>query len=320
MRLQQLHLILALARTGSLRAAALELHVTQPALTKALRQLEDEFGTPLVMRSPKGVRLTPAGELLAARAATATREIQRARDDIAWQLSQTRARVAVGVSPAAAMLLLPPALARLRSRWPQVTVRAVDALYPSSLTMLRTGEIDLAVGPLPAGGSGRDLQAHALFEADTVVAARRDHPLAAAHSLADLAQAAWVLTGPDGGPGDPAKLDFDARLVAPRSPDGDHPPDAAAPRQAARPPVVLLCESFATLLSLLPSIEALALVPRSFFDRHGLANGLVRVPVQEPLPQVTLYAVWRAEAPLSLPASRLLDALTVEAAQLRPAA
>jgi DNA-binding transcriptional LysR family regulator len=307
-----------------------------------------------------------------------TREIQRARDEVAWQLSQTRARVAVGVSPAAAMLLLPPALARLRSRWPQVTVRAVDALYPSSLTMLRTGEIDLAVGPLPAGGSGRDLQAHALFEADTVVAARRDHPLAQARSLTDLAEAAWVLTGPDGGPGDPAKLDFRGGQQggiahAPRDPRR-HPPDlplahaAAQPdahpearpathpsadlsaataselaadlsagtaperaaglagnqsadataRAAGRPPVVLLCESFATLLSLLPSIEALALVPRSFFDHHGPANGLVRVPVAEPLPKVTLYAVWRAEAPLSVPASRLLDALTVEAARHRP--
>jgi LysR family transcriptional regulator, regulator of abg operon len=75
MRLQHLQLIVALAEMGSLRAAASRLNVTQPALTKALRQLEDEFAAPLVHRTPKGVRLTPAGELLAARAASVAREI-----------------------------------------------------------------------------------------------------------------------------------------------------------------------------------------------------------------------------------------------------
>ncbi|MEQ1807962.1 MAG: LysR family transcriptional regulator, partial [Burkholderiaceae bacterium] len=58
MRLQHLQLILAIAEMGTLRAAAERMNVTQPALTKALRQLEDEFGTAMVLRSPKGVRLT----------------------------------------------------------------------------------------------------------------------------------------------------------------------------------------------------------------------------------------------------------------------
>ena len=84
MRLQHLHLLLTLAQTGSLRASAQTLNVTQPALTKALKQLEDEFGTALVLRTPKGVRLAPAGELLAARAATVVREIERAREEVAW--------------------------------------------------------------------------------------------------------------------------------------------------------------------------------------------------------------------------------------------
>ena len=80
MRLQQLQLLLTLARTGSMRASAEAMNVTQPALTKALKQLEEEFGATLVLRSPKGVRLAPAGEMLAARAATVVREIERARE------------------------------------------------------------------------------------------------------------------------------------------------------------------------------------------------------------------------------------------------
>ena len=54
MRLQQLQLLLTLARTGSMRASAEAMNVTQPALTKALKQLEEEFGATLVLRSPKG--------------------------------------------------------------------------------------------------------------------------------------------------------------------------------------------------------------------------------------------------------------------------
>jgi DNA-binding transcriptional LysR family regulator len=66
-RLQQLQLLIAIASGGSLRAAAEAMHVSQPGLTKALRQLEEEFGTELVLRTPKGARLAPAGELVAAR-------------------------------------------------------------------------------------------------------------------------------------------------------------------------------------------------------------------------------------------------------------
>lgn len=98
MRLQHLQLLLTLAQTGSLRVPAQVLNVTQPALTKALKQLEEEFGTALVVRSPKGVRLAPAGELLAARAATVLRELDRAREEVGWFARNERSAVAVGVS------------------------------------------------------------------------------------------------------------------------------------------------------------------------------------------------------------------------------
>ena len=101
MRQQHLHLLLTISKTGSLRASAQLLNVSQPALTKALRQLEEEFGTELVVRTPKGVRLAPAGELIAARAATVVRELERAREEVAWHLRHAEAQVTAGVSPVA---------------------------------------------------------------------------------------------------------------------------------------------------------------------------------------------------------------------------
>lgn len=298
MRLQQLHLILALAESGSLRAAAQRMNVTQPALTKALRALENEFGTALVLRGPKGARLTAAGELVAARAASAVREIERAREEVAWQQRHAVAQVAIGVSPAAAIMVLPGAMARLRARWPQVRLRVVDAIYPRALTLVRNGELDLAVGPLPPEGAGRDLQVQPLFDAQQVLVARRGHPLARARRLAEIQHAPWVVTGPGDGPGDPQRLGFAAAGLA-------------------TPPVVLHCESFATLLSLLPHTDAIGIMPAQFYDEAGRHAGLARLPMDDALPRVTVHALWRADAPQSAPAQRLLEALEQEALAVR---
>lgn len=298
MRLQHLHLLLALAKSGSLRASAQILNVSQPALTKALRQLEDEFGTALVVRTPKGVRLAPAGELIAARAATVVRELDRAREEVAWHLRHAEAQVTVGVSPVAAILLAPGAVERFGARWPQVSLRVRDALYPRAQEQVRAGELDMALGPLPPEGVGRDLVVQPLFDSQAVLVARRSHPLVRAKKLADLIDADWVLTGPAGGPGDPRNLGFDAM--------GER-----APR------VRLECESFATLLALMPRLDVIGIMPKGFFDRHGPGMDLVQLPIADVLPNTTIHILYRADTPLTLPAQRLLDAFIAEARALR---
>lgn len=294
MRLQHLHLLVTLADTGSLRAAAEVLNVTQPALSKSLRQLEEEFGTTLVQRSAKGARLAPAGELVAARAATIVRELARAREDVAWHMRHLTGLVTLGVSPAVAILLAPKAIARFRSRWPQVRLRIRDALYPNALRQLRAGELDLALGPLPVEGVGPDLVVQPLFDSQDVIVARRGHPLAKARRLADLAGAAWVLTGPAGGPGDPVRLGFEALGLA-------------------TPQVYMECESFSTLLGMMPQLDVVGIVPSGFLERHGPRSDLIALPIQDPLPNTTIHAVARADAPLTLPARHVLDAFVQEA-------
>ncbi|WP_167752941.1 LysR substrate-binding domain-containing protein [Pusillimonas caeni] len=294
MRLQQLELLIALGEKGSLRAAAEQLNVTQPALSKSLRQLEEEFGIALVQRSAKGARLAPAGELLAARAATALRELDRAREDIALHLGNTAGQVTLGMSPAVAILFSPGATARFASRWPGVKLCMRDALYPHALRQLRSGELDFVLGPVPAAGVGSDLLRQPLFHSQEIIAARRGHPLSRARRLADLVDARWILTGPTHGPGDPAHLRFEALGLRP-------------------PHVELECESFSTLLGLMSALDVVGIMPRSFLDRHGRRAGLVALPIEDPLPVTTIYAVLRADAPLTLPAQDLLEAFLQEA-------
>jgi len=300
MRLQHLHLLLTLARTGSLRASAQALNVSQPALTKALRQLEDEFGTTLVIRTPKGVRLAPAGELIAARAATVVREFDRGREEVAWHLRHAEAQVTVGVSPVAAILLAPGAVERFGARWPQVNLRMRDALYPRALEQVRGGELDMALGPLPTEGVGRDLVVQPLFDSASVLVTRRSHPLARAKKLAELLDTGWVLTGPPGGPGDPRNIQFDATGTR-------------------TPQVRLECESFATLLALMPRLDVIGIMPKGFFDRYGPRMDLVKLPIADVLPNTTIHVLHRADTPLTVPAQRLLEAFLAEAHALRRA-
>lgn len=298
MRLQQLQLLLTLARTGSMRASAVAMNVTQPALTKALKQLEEEFGATLVVRSPKGVKLAPAGEMLAARAATVLREIERAKEEMRALTDHTQITLTVGVSPAAALILAANTISAFQARWPYARIHLVDALYPKALHQLRSGELDLALGPLPATGMGRDLHAHALIDSPSVIVAKKGHPLAQATSLDDLQGAHWLVSGPRMGPGDPIHLGFESRgLPAPR--------------------ITLECESLSTLLAVLPSMDTLTILPQRFYEAHGPRLDLVMLELKEHLPSTTIHIFSRADAPLSLPAQRLLDVFVHEAGKVR---
>ncbi|WP_397473119.1 LysR family transcriptional regulator [Pusillimonas sp.] len=294
MRLEQLELLIALAEKGSLRAAAETMNVTQPALSKSLRQLEEEFGVTMVHRSARGARLAPAGEILAARAVTALRELDRAREDIARHLGNAAGQVTLGMSPAVSILFLPGAAARFGVRWPGVKLCMRDVLYPNALRQLRSGELDFLLGPLPAAGVGDDLLRQPLFHSQEVIAARRGHPLARARRLSDLAEASWVLTGPAHGPGDPAHLRFETRGLKP-------------------PRVELECESFSTLLGLMSGLDVVGIMPSAFLERYGRRAGLVALPIEDPLPVTTIHVVLRADTPLTLPAQDLLEAFLQEA-------
>lgn len=294
MRLEQLELLIVLGEHGSLRAAATVLNVTQPALSKSLRQLEEELGTALVRRSAKGVRLTSAGELLSARAVTALRELERARADIAWHMGQTSGQVTVGLSPATAILFAPGAVQRFGKRWPKVKLCMRDALYPLALRQLRSGELDFLLGPVPASEIGSDLLQQVVYHSPEVIAARSGHPLSQARKLTDLADADWVVTGPAQGPGDPRHLRMEAHGMSP-------------------PNVLLECESFSTLLGIMPALDVIGIVPSSFLDRHGRRAGLIALPIEDSLPVTRIYAVTRTDAPMTLPAQDLFEAFLQEA-------
>ena len=195
MELQTLSHFLAVIDTGSFSAAARVLNITQPALTKRIKALEDSVGVRLFDRLPRGVTPTPYGEALARHARLIRREVDNAEAEIDSLRGARTGDVRIGAGPSWGSDLLPRAIARVHKAQPEIRffVRQLpeDQLFPA----LNDGELDLAVGVVPPPAGFEGLSSKTLISDDTNVVARADHPLADRTNigLADLLDYPWVL-------------------------------------------------------------------------------------------------------------------------------
>src|SRR3954454_7331893 len=140
----RLRVIDAVARHGSVTAAAKELHYSQPSVTHHLARLETETGAQLLQRAGRGIRLTPAGRLLADRAAEILGRIEAADAELAALVGLSAGRVRLGGVASAIGSLVPQAVAALAARHPGLQVSLVDTHPPEALDLLRAGKVDVA--------------------------------------------------------------------------------------------------------------------------------------------------------------------------------
>ena len=141
----RLRVIDAVARHGSVTAAAKELHYSQPSVTHHLGRLEAETGAQLLQRVGRGVRLTPAGRLLADRAAEILGRIEAADAELSAHVGLTAGRVRVAGFSSAIATLVPRAVAGLAAKHPGLEVTLSDAHPHEALELLRTGKIEVAI-------------------------------------------------------------------------------------------------------------------------------------------------------------------------------
>ena len=143
--LTRLRVIDAVARHGSVTAAARELHYSQPSVSHHLARLEAETGAQLLQRVGRGIRLTEAGQLLADRAAEIIGRIDAADAELSAHVGLTAGRVRLAAFSSALGSLAPAALALLARRHPGLQVTLTDTHPPEALELLRAGRIDVAV-------------------------------------------------------------------------------------------------------------------------------------------------------------------------------
>jgi DNA-binding transcriptional LysR family regulator len=141
----RLRVFAAIAREGSLTAAAAALQYAQPSVSHHLARLEAEVGVPLVQRAGRGIRLTEAGRLLADRAGEILGRIDAARTELAAHAGLRAGRVRLAAFPSALATLVPAALAAFITEHPAVELALTEAEPPEALAALRRGEVDLAL-------------------------------------------------------------------------------------------------------------------------------------------------------------------------------
>lgn len=147
--LRQLDYFIALAEVGHFGRAAARVHVTQPALSVQIRELETRLGVRLVDRAG-GFRLTPAGHEVLASATRIAREVERMKSMAGWG-AHLRGRLKLGVIPTVAPYLLPVALPRLRGHDATLDLALSEARTERLIDALEQGMLDAAILALPTG-------------------------------------------------------------------------------------------------------------------------------------------------------------------------
>jgi LysR family carnitine catabolism transcriptional activator len=158
---KQLRVFVALAETLNFAAAANRVHLSQPALSLSLKNLETEVGGRLVARTTRHVRLTPEGESLLPRARQLLADWEATEQMLRQRFTLQRGHVTVAVMPAFAGNVLPGVLTAYRQTYPKVDVAILDVIHEEVLDLVAQGRVELGIGFEPE--SAEELQFVPLF-------------------------------------------------------------------------------------------------------------------------------------------------------------
>lgn len=181
--MRQLAQFVAIAEAGSFRAAAQRVFVAQPALSVAIRKLEDAVGAPLFVRGRRGVTLTPAGQAFLPEARRSLLHAEQARQHARHAALGEGGTVRLGFVGSAAYRLLPQQLPGFLARYPGVQLELVEGTSLTIVPMLREGRLDVGIvrSPLP---DADDLLVREVQTDRLVAVLPRSHPLAGRRRIA----------------------------------------------------------------------------------------------------------------------------------------
>ncbi|MFG2141542.1 LysR family transcriptional regulator [Streptomyces sp. NPDC048650] len=278
LNLDRLRTLSAIARHGSVSAAADGLHVTTSAVSQQIAKLERETGQQLLAKNGRGVRLTDAGRLLADHAGRILSQVELAQAELEAHRGRAVGELRLSAFPTAARGLFPAALTALRAEYPQLRARLTEMEPDESVRGVVRGDIDLAVVldwynrplPLPEG-----LAKAPLLDDPADVAMPSDHPLAQRRSvdLEEFADDEWI-SWPQG------EFCHDWLMFTLRS-------------NGVEPNISHLAEEHHTQLALIAAGLGIAVAPR--LGRGPVPAGVSVVPVRHTMRR-HVYAIWRADA------------------------
>jgi DNA-binding transcriptional LysR family regulator len=200
LRLRDLHILLAVAKTGSIGKAAAELGISQPVVSKAMSDLEHSLGVRLLDRGSKGVEPTRHGRALLKTAAVVFDELRKGVDTLECLSDPTVGELRLGCTEPLAAGFVGAVIESLARDLPRVSFNVVtgDPLALKERELLQRS-IELAVTPSEGLGRGGDIDVEALFDDQQVIAAGPDNKWARRRGIAfaELAKEPWILPPPD---------------------------------------------------------------------------------------------------------------------------
>lgn len=177
----------AIARAKSFKTAAEQLNLTQPAISKTLKELEDILGVVVMERSRSGVALTPQGEIFLQFAEQSTAALRHGLRSI-QAASQAAGRLKLGALPSVASSLLPGAVLRFAQSSPDTRVEIHEGPHPDLTSRLRSGGLDLVVGRLGKPETMVGLSFQQLYSEKVVIVANPQSPARSIRDPAELAR------------------------------------------------------------------------------------------------------------------------------------
>jgi DNA-binding transcriptional LysR family regulator len=197
MDLRQARHFVAVVAHGNVLGAANAIHLSQPALTKSIQNLEAEFGVKLFDRGPRGMAPTIYGRALFEHAKSLLSESDKCVSDIRALKDGRRGHLRLGIANFA-VYFLPSVIAKLLVASPGLSFDVVDGNYEALVEQVREGTLDAVISGLPPVGRAEDLVHEELISGEFVIVCRPDrHPFAAAgnrvRSIEELQAAQWIL-------------------------------------------------------------------------------------------------------------------------------
>lgn len=207
-----------LAEVGHMPSVARELGLTQPAVSRAINELERNLDMRLFQRTPQGMLLTGTGETLYVRVKRALHELRLAETDVSALQGSTKGRIVIGALPLGRTSILPMAITSVLVQHPHLQVATVEGAYDVLASQLRSGDIDFIFGALRPAEQVRDLAGEALFSDCMAIVVRAGHPLTRVQqpALQDLSACQWVL--PNHGTPSRKQLELAFKLEGLRAP------------------------------------------------------------------------------------------------------
>lgn len=286
--LRQLRYLVALAEHGHFGRAAAACHVTQPALSMQIRDLEAALDLPLVERAPGGAVLTEAGVELAARARALTAGVKDLEDFARDQKATQSRRLVLGIIPTVAPYLLPKILPDLQAALPTLDLKIRETRTAALLDELSAGDLDAVIAALPLVGDGVETQA--MFEDPFLLAAPAGEAVTATH---------------------PRALPPDRLLLLE---EGHCLRDQALGACEISDLSTFGATSLTTLLHLVAHGQGITLLPRMAADEIADPRIVIHA-FAEPQPRRTIAMAWRSASPRKKKLKEIADRIAAGAAR-----